>query len=163
MSDTNPADTAGPAPAACRRRCRMLMHCLLPVFALWLTIGAILHEARAQEATQGPAGLLSLTDAVMCETIRAFKPVNTGMVFPVSIGKIFCYTAFENIPTKMFIHHHWYRNDQLITRRGLQLLPPKWSSASSIQIREADKGPWRVEITDDNGRILHILRFSITD
>ncbi|MBW1746394.1 MAG: DUF2914 domain-containing protein, partial [Deltaproteobacteria bacterium] len=34
---------------------------------------------------------------------------------------------------------------------------------SSIQFREADKGLWRVEITDPEGNIFHVLRFSITD
>ncbi len=129
----------------------------------WLFVGIFPGALKAQDAPPQPAGRLGLTDAVMCETIRAFKPVNKGAVFSVSVGKIFCYTAFDNIPAKMFIHHHWYRQDQLVTRRALQLLPPRWSSASSIQIREADKGPWRVEITDDNGQVLNTLRFSITD
>ncbi|MGD8251401.1 MAG: DUF2914 domain-containing protein [Desulfobacterales bacterium] len=116
-----------------------------------------------QETVPRPETGLTLVRAVMCEGIHSFKPVNAGVAFSVSVGKIFCYTAFESIPTKMFIHHIWYRNDQLVTRRGLQLLPPRWSSASSIQIRDADKGLWRVEITDDEGRVLKTLRFSIID
>ncbi|MFZ7126822.1 MAG: DUF2914 domain-containing protein [Desulfobacterales bacterium] len=130
----------------------------------WLLLGQPAASEEMQEAAP-PADRqeLRLTEAAMCESIRAFKPVNSGSVFPVSVGKIYCFTAFEKIPEKMFIHHHWYRRDQLVTRRGLQLIPPKWSSASSIQIRDADKGPWRVDITDDNGRVLTTLRFSITD
>ena len=31
------------------------------------------------------------------------------------------------------------------------------------QLREADRGTWRVEITDKEGNIFKILRFSITD
>lgn len=129
----------------------------------WLFVGITPAALEAQDTFPQPASQLKLTGAFMCETIRAFKPVNKGVVFSVSVGKIFCYTSFDNIPTKMFIHHHWYRQDQLVTRRALQLLPPRWSSASSIQIREADKGPWRVVVTDDNGRVLNTLRFSITD
>jgi hypothetical protein len=30
-------------------------------------------------------------------------------------------------------------------------------------LRETDKGPWRVEISDQNGRVFSTLRFSITD
>jgi hypothetical protein len=45
----------------------------------------------------------------------------------------------------------------------LTLKPPRWSTFSSIQLREADKGPWRVEIVDEKDRLHKTLRFSITD
>jgi hypothetical protein len=32
-----------------------------------------------------------------------------------------------------------------------------------VELRDADKGPWRVEISDEKGIIFHMLRFSITD
>jgi hypothetical protein len=32
-----------------------------------------------------------------------------------------------------------------------------------MHLRKNDKGPWRVEITDEQGNIFQILRFSITD
>jgi len=38
-----------------------------------------------------------------------------------------------------------------------------WSTYSQIQLRETDKGPWRVEISDQNGKVFDVLRFSITD
>ena len=53
--------------------------------------------------------------------------------------------------------------EKLITVKKLTLNPPKWSSFSSIQLRESDKGPWRVEINNENGDILKVLRFSITE
>jgi hypothetical protein len=51
----------------------------------------------------------------------------------------------------------------LSTQVRLRLHPPNWATFSTIQLREADKGPWRVEVTDQDGRIFTILRFSITD
>jgi hypothetical protein len=50
-----------------------------------------------------------------------------------------------------------------VYRKRLILKPPRWASVSSIKLREADKGPWRVEIRDAEGRLLATLRFSITD
>ncbi|MBU4002129.1 MAG: DUF2914 domain-containing protein, partial [Proteobacteria bacterium] len=66
-------------------------------------------------------------------------------------------------PREMLVYHAWYRKDQLSTKRKLVLKPPQWAAFTEIQLRETDKGPWRVEVTDDNGNILKILRFSITD
>jgi hypothetical protein len=147
-----------PTAAASGRRRPIVAAALVCLFA-----GLLARSSHAQTAPAASAGPLRLVDAAICESLRAFKPINRGAVFPVSTGKVFCYTSFENIPDKAFIHHHWYRRDVLITRRSLQLMPPRWASASSIQIGDSDKGPWRVEIADDSGNILQTLRFSVTD
>ncbi len=110
-----------------------------------------------------PGKKLSLRYAVMCESVKGYKPQNPGIVFSISIGRVTCFTSFDSVPKKMFISHKWYFRDRLITKMERILKPPNWSTVSSIQLREADKGPWRVEIVDPSGRILRVLRFSITD
>jgi hypothetical protein len=99
----------------------------------------------------------------MCEKIENFVPFNPAIVFPTALEKISCYTSFDPVPQHTFVYHNWFFRDKLSTRIKLSLQPPRWSTFSSIQLREADKGPWRVEIADETGRIFHVLRFSITD
>jgi hypothetical protein len=53
--------------------------------------------------------------------------------------------------------------DELSAKIKLTLNPPRWATRSSIQLRETDKGPWRVEIVDAEDKVLYTLRFSITD
>ena len=106
---------------------------------------------------------LALVDAAMCENIDSQQPVNRAVVFSVTLGEVICYTAFDPVPKKTAIFHEWYHKDALTSKKKLKLSPPRWSSISRIQLREADKGPWRVEIVDDEGKILRTLRFSITD
>jgi hypothetical protein len=106
---------------------------------------------------------LSLSEAVMCEDILANVPRNKTVVFSVAREKAVCYTSFDKVPAKMFIYHNWFYKDIPSARIRLALQPPRWSTFSSIQIRKTDIGPWRVEITDENGQVLHVLRFSITD
>ncbi len=106
---------------------------------------------------------LKLDRAVMCEEIKDFAPVNPAVVFSIKIGKVFCYTSFNQVPEKTFIYHKWFHRDSPSTNKRLTLQPPRWATYSTIQLRETDKGPWRVEISDQNGKLLYILRFSITD
>lgn len=106
---------------------------------------------------------LDLTAAMMCEFIKDYVPSNPAVVFSIQLGRVSCFTAFSSIPSKRYIRHKWYRNDRLITDKRLVVNPPKWSSFTSVQLRDVDKGPWRVDITDDDGRLIHTLRFSITD
>ena len=104
-----------------------------------------------------------LDDAVMCEEIKDVTPKNRGVVFSIKIGKVSCFTSFDPVPKKTFIYHKWFHKDKPSTKKKLRLQPPRWATYSSIQLRETDKGPWRVEITDQKGNILHTVRFTITD
>ena len=106
---------------------------------------------------------IKLVQAAMCESIDNFQPVNPGVVFSISSGEVFCFSEFDPVFEKTHVLHQWYKKDKLIFTMHLTLSPPKWSSFSRIQIRDADKGPWRVEIHDANGTILQTLRFSMAD
>lgn len=106
---------------------------------------------------------LSLSQAILCESIQNFKPVNHSVVFPVSQGTVMCFTDFDVVPHETEIYHVWIKREALVYRKRLILKPPRWASVSSIKLREADKGPWRVEIRDSDGRLYAILRFSITE
>lgn len=90
----------------------------------------------------------SLVKAVICERVQNYSPVNPAVVFSIDSGRISCFTAFDPVPEKMFILHIWYHQDRVIARKMLSLKPPKWSTFSSIQLREMDKGPWFVKISD---------------
>ena len=106
---------------------------------------------------------LTLVRAVMCEAIQEYAPVTIAVIFSIERGRVSCFTEFDPVPQKTYIHHKWYRQDRLITVKRLTMNPPRWSSFTSVQLRDADKGPWRVEITDADDILLRTLRFSITD
>ncbi|MFU8769971.1 MAG: DUF2914 domain-containing protein [Desulfotignum sp.] len=104
-----------------------------------------------------------LVRAEMCETIERYLPVNQGVVFSISLGRVYCFTAFDPVHEETVIYHRWFRQDRLVSSARLVLNPPKWASFSSIQLRSLDKGPWRVEIVDSRENLIKILRFSISD
>jgi hypothetical protein len=123
-------------------------------------------QGMAQEqASPSPeqAPKLTLKEAVMAERVENLTPVNPGLVFSVSSGQVCCYTSFDPVPQHTIVYHRWFRRDELSTQTRLRLYPAKWATYSVIQLRETDKGPWRVEIIDQNGRVFDVLRFSITD
>lgn len=136
--------------------------------AILFIVTALLWPAAAPAADKPAAspnkpGALTLTEAVMCEGIESYAPKIPAVVFSINIGKVSCYSNFDPVPEKTYIYHRWYFKDRLTTRKRLYLKPPRWATYTSIQLREADRGPWRVEITDKDGNILKVLRFSITD
>lgn len=108
-------------------------------------------------------GQLKLAKAVMCEEIQDYSPRNQATIFSVAIGKVLCFTSFDPVPAKTSVYHKWFYRDRLSTIIRLSLQSPRRAVFSSIQLREADKGPWRVEIADEKGNVFRVLRFSITD
>jgi len=133
---------------------------LFAMLCLWLTaFPAYAGDEIAATRNKGP----KLIHAVMCEYIQEYVPQNTAVVFSIDAGKISCFTSFDEVNRSTYAMHKWYRRDELVTTKRLTLKPPSWSTYSSIQLREADKGPWRVDIWSAHNQLLQTLRFSVTD
>ena len=137
---------------------------LLLVFILGIPVCG--SQARTEGNTVPPATAadteLTLVRAMMCQEIKEYQPVNPAVVFSVSIGEVYCFSAFSPVPVQTVIDYKWYRRDDLVTTRRVVLYSPKWSTYSSIHLRVADIGPWRVEIIGPEEQVLKVLRFSVT-
>lgn len=138
---------------------------MLPII-LWVTAvstaGVWAQEEKIVPA-KGSQKKLTLVEASVCEKIRGGIPVNRAIVFSSALEKIYCFTSFDPVPKETVIYHKWYRKDRLKAKVRLTLKPPRWSTFSSMRIRKSDRGPWRVNITDSTGKVLRIVRFSITE
>ena len=130
------------------------------MIVLWAASASVLAQDPKKEA---PPVKPTLVAAVMCEEIDNLAPRNPAVVFSISEGKVSCFTSFDPVPAKTYIYHSWFHQENLITTKRLTLNPPRWSTFSRVQLRKADKGPWRVEVNDQQGNLLHVLRFSITN
>ena len=106
---------------------------------------------------------VELVNAVLCEDIKDSLPQNATSIFSIERRTAICFSEFDPVPQKTIIYHLWYHRDVPSARIKLTLKPPRWASYSSIQLRAEDIGPWRVEITDDQGNVLYVLRFSVTE
>jgi len=147
---------------------RKLPHYIVLGFACILFSSPLAAQSIEPEILQPvepglPDQQLTLSQAVMCERVDNLVPIRSAVVFSVSAGQVCCFASFDPVPQPMLIYHRWYRRDELSTQTRLRVYPPKWSTYSVIQLRETDKGPWRVEIVDQNGHVFDVLRFSITD
>ena len=122
--------------------------------------------AGAQEKASAPTdagGRLALVDVCVCEQIQGSAPVNRGVVFSSSLETIYCYTAFDPVPSDTVVYHEWYRKDKLKRKVKLSLKTPRWSTFSTKRISKSDQGPWRVVVVDAAGTVLATVRFSVTE
>jgi hypothetical protein len=134
----------------------ILVAFLLPAITAGQTSGS------GQLTAPQSAGLV-LGESTVCENVQNGIPEQAAVAFSVGLKRVYCYTAFNTVAEKTFAYHNWYLRDNLKASVKLTLRPPRWSTYSSIQLHDSDKGPWRVEITDEEGNILKTLRFSVID
>jgi len=111
---------------------------------------------------QRPQSLL-VSNAQICEGVNDQVPVNPTVALSAAKGKAFCFSEIDGITSSTVIFHNWLRRDVHTVRVKLAVNPPRWSTFSSISLQDADRGPWRVEITDMDGTMLKTLRFSVVD
>ncbi len=142
----------------------MRYRCLLiRVVCVAVTLFLLLPFPSVGNAGNAHAAELQLFQALMCEDIFSNAPRNPTTVFSVDQKKAICYTSFSQVPQKLIIYHNWYHRDVPSAKIRLTLKPPSWSTYSSIELNQSDIGPWRVEITDEAGNALAVLRFSVTE
>jgi hypothetical protein len=146
-----------------RKTSLMIVWIFIAVAIGWPLTTHAQGPARPAAGSPTPASKAALIQAIVCEEVKDGIPYNASVAFSISAGKIYCFTFFDSIAEDMVIYHHWIFRDRPSARIRLSLKPLRWATFSSIQLREADKGPWRVEITDASGRVFKILRFSVTD
>ncbi|SFM42444.1 DUF2914 domain-containing protein [Thermodesulforhabdus norvegica] len=116
----------------------------------------------AQDGTM-PNTRPQLVEALMCEGVKDYACVGPSIVFSVEKREVFCYTRFENVSGALTVYHRWRHRDELSTQIRLRVRKTNPVAYSSIQLREADKGPWQVEVVGEDGFVYEVLRFSITD
>lgn len=136
--------------------CALLVSALL---ALAPPITAAASPAAPSASPEGP----TLVRAAMCESITKFMPDNEAVIFSIELGRIYSFTEFDPVPKKSVVFHRWYHRGNLVSVKKLTVNPPRWSIFSSMQLREADRGPWQVEVLNSDKKLLRTLRFSITD
>lgn len=131
-------------------------------FILFLSILALDQLTNLECNAQLTDGI-RLVKAEICEDSKQGECIFPNKILSFSNNKVFCYTAFDLIAEPTFVYHKWYHRDELIATFTLKLKPGYYASVSSIQVKEKDKGPWKVEVVDSHNKTLIVLRFSIVD
>jgi polyisoprenoid-binding protein YceI len=117
----------------------------------------------AQEAkiVQEPSNLQVEVGAVAKDVIDR-APVEAGSSFPVSVGKLFCFTKITGALNPTHVTHVWSFDGTERARVELQVNSPSWRTYSSKIIENQEVGAWRVEVVDSAGNVLQTLNFEVT-
>jgi Protein of unknown function (DUF2914) len=107
------------------------------------------------------AGQLQVADVAICRDVVNREPVDAGTTFPLSVGKLSCFTKITGVEGSSKITHVWYLGDKERFRIDLTVNGPTWRTFSTKAIRPGDGGSWRVDVVDPAGAVLKSVPFEV--
>ena len=141
------------------------IQCRLRV-ARWFLLPAIgLLVCSALASAQQDVGDTStqVGEVFVCNGIESGRPLGRAVIFSAAQGTLYCYSDFTRVAVAEQITHRWYLWDREVARFNLILQPPRWSAYSSVKVAPDQKGPWRVEVLNQDGTVYGVARFSVID
>jgi len=113
--------------------------------------------AAAQEPSSAAAGL-KVEKAVAATTVEDHEPVGEATEFDASVEKVYCWTKILAETTPTTIKHVWYADDQQVSEITLDI---KYPSTRTWSLKTIRAGSWRVEVTDEAGKVLSVVGFTV--
>ncbi len=111
---------------------------LFPVISLALVLCGV---------TAFGAGL-KVEEGVITTRIVERSPADAVQTYPVTVGKLYCFTHLTGAEGDTDITHVWYLGDKEMGRVSLPVRSSDWRTWSSKTILPQWTGNWRVEVLD---------------
>ncbi len=133
---------------------RRLFYCLI---AVTLVLTGFSNPVFALESEP-----LEIDAAMICREVRNLEPIGVSESFPVTVGKLYCFTQVVGAAMPTMITHVWYFGSQERARVDLHAGAHRWRTYSSKIILPYEIGSWRVEVVDAEGTVLKVIQFLTT-
>ena len=106
---------------------------------------------------------LKLNEVMICRGVYKRNPIKPGFTFANNVDSLFCYTKISNKGAKQEIKHLWYYQDKLVTSVTYNVKTSyNYRSWSKKTILTNQIGQWRVDIIDNQERVLGSRKFKIS-
>ena len=121
--------------------------------------------APAQAAPAASAAMPAATANVTVEKIAVGTAIDNKEIsgeageFPSSTERVYCWTKVASDQTPVTIKHVWSADGKKEAEVTLEI---KYPSARTWSSKNVWPGAWKVEVTDDQGKVLSSKEFTVT-
>jgi hypothetical protein len=105
---------------------------------------------------------LEVSVAAICKDVVDREPVDSGISFEATVGKLCCFTKITGAQSPTQVTHVWLFDGTERARVDLAVNAISWRTFSSKVIQEHELGAWRVDVLDAEGNVLKTLEFAVT-
>lgn len=104
---------------------------------------------------------MEVTEAVITTGLEDRHPVDTGEIFPASVGRLYCFTEITGASAEGTVTHVWSWEGREMARVELPVRSVQWRTWSSKTLLPEWIGNWKVEVLDENGARLRVIPFTL--
>jgi len=104
---------------------------------------------------------LKVAKITLTRDIKDRQPVDSAIVFPDSVGRVYCWTLIQGAKEPTVIKHIWSYRTKKMAEISLKVDSPQYRTWSYKTILPQWKGDWRVWIVDSQGNLLGTASFEI--
>ncbi len=116
-------------------------------------------RAIKDDSTTAPLGPLRILRAAVAAEIADREPKGVAERFPEG-QEVYCHTVLGNPKGfRRTIRHNWYAGNERKASVELHIKAERWRTWSHIPVY--GRGPWRVEVVDEDGEVLTSLPFVV--
>jgi Protein of unknown function (DUF2914) len=131
-----------------------------------IVLGGTLLQASAQEkakpeSTSKETSVLTIARLVVGTGVENLEPAGVAESFPTSTEKVYCFLEATNITQDTEVSFVWFHGQSELLKFNLPLVKgPKWRTFAFKNLY-GQKGDWRVEIRDAEGKPLKEVKFKV--
>ena len=135
---------------------------ILPILFLCITTAySEVPEEEINLPALASASNISIDRAVIAVYVEEREPIDEGVSFDSSVGKLYCFTHLMGAESETFIRHVWYYKDKEMADVLLTIKSSSYRTYSSKNILSFWTGDWMVEILGEDDTLLKTVNFTI--
>ncbi len=126
------------------------------IILVWIVVPQAYGQEKEKE---GPG--FAIARLVVGTGVENNEPIGAAETFPASTEKVYCFLEATGIAKDMEVSFVWRFGDKEMLKTTLPLKAgPKWRTYANKNLR-GQKGEWRVEIRDQDGKVLKEVKFKV--
>ncbi len=118
-------------------------------------------SSSAQEPTQAGAPTAAMAEAAVGTGVADRQLTGTAESFPVSTGRLYCYTRITNAADTE-VQHVWYKGETETSRVTLKIAGSPWRTWSSKTLGEDAAGDWRCDVVQGE-TVVTSVKFKVVE
>jgi len=125
---------------------------------------ASVASAQTPEAPPAPPATtssLTVSEAAIATSVESLTPQGASDSFESNVGKLYAFTKITGAEGETSVKHLWFQGDHLVAEVELPVKAASWRTYSSKTITPDMVGPWKVDVTAQDGTVLKSIPFII--
>lgn len=131
-------------------------------FALKATAQRSKHNGQIKKTSE----TIVLSEPLICSNLNQrnnLQATNFTKILPDTVSKLYCFYGIVEVKKPQKIKHVWYYNDTAVAEVTMNIRKTSVRGWSWLELPRKRSGKWKIEILDEQNRILKTAYFELTN